>query len=194
MEKKRPEKKSETLEIRLSHSKKTAFQKACENEGITASQAVRTFIDVYLKRARRMTLQRIAEDISMTLIKNPLKSSITLTSLSGLTIAFFLFGAGVSAAQDENAQPINLPTISYPDELIKQGVTGKCEATFDVAKSGRVEGIVEVDCSHPGFEQTVRASVYTLKFDTTTPEGQRRALKGVVYPFEFAMTFEHDDL
>ena len=50
----RAEKKSETLEVRLPHSKKEAFKAACEEEGITASHAVRTFIDAYLKRSRRV--------------------------------------------------------------------------------------------------------------------------------------------
>ncbi|WP_371396447.1 hypothetical protein [Fretibacter rubidus] len=45
------EKKSERLEIRLSHSKKQAFNQACETQGDTPSGAVRRFIDGYIRRA-----------------------------------------------------------------------------------------------------------------------------------------------
>ena len=96
---KRAEKKSETLEVRLPHSKKEAFKAACEEEGITASHAVRTFIDAYLKRSRRVKLKRIAEDITMKLFRNPLKTAgIAGTGL----IAAFLFGASPSLAEDDS--------------------------------------------------------------------------------------------
>ena len=45
------EKKSERIEIRVSHSKKQAFNQACENSGDTPSSAVRRFIDSYIRRA-----------------------------------------------------------------------------------------------------------------------------------------------
>jgi hypothetical protein len=38
-------KKSETLEIRLPHQTKTAFMARCQDEGRTASETVRRFID-----------------------------------------------------------------------------------------------------------------------------------------------------
>jgi hypothetical protein len=38
-------KKSETLEIRLPHPTKTAFMARCQDQGRTASEAVRRFID-----------------------------------------------------------------------------------------------------------------------------------------------------
>jgi len=41
----RPEKKSETLEIRLGHAAKAAFMARCQAEGRTASDAVRTYIE-----------------------------------------------------------------------------------------------------------------------------------------------------
>lgn len=45
------EKKSERLDIRVSHEKKQAFTKACENQGDTPSNAVRRFITAYTRRA-----------------------------------------------------------------------------------------------------------------------------------------------
>ncbi|MEO9970255.1 MAG: hypothetical protein ABJG15_10635 [Hyphomonadaceae bacterium] len=94
----RAEKKSETLEVRLPHSKKEAFKAACEEEGITASHAVRTFIDAYLKRSARVKLKRIAEDITMKLFRNPLKTAgIAGTGI----IAAILFSASPSMAEDD---------------------------------------------------------------------------------------------
>jgi hypothetical protein len=49
----RPAKKSETLEIRLPFETKTAFMARCRDEGLTASEAVRTFIDQRLSGAER---------------------------------------------------------------------------------------------------------------------------------------------
>lgn len=45
------EKKSERIEIRVSHSKKQAFNEACETSGDTSSGALRRFIDGYIRRA-----------------------------------------------------------------------------------------------------------------------------------------------
>ncbi|WP_420140747.1 hypothetical protein [Sphingomonas sp.] len=42
---KRDPKKSEAIEIRLSHVAKSAFMDRCREDGISASQAIRTMID-----------------------------------------------------------------------------------------------------------------------------------------------------
>ena len=42
------EKKTERLDVRLSHEKKQAFSEACENQGDTPSTAVRRFINSYI--------------------------------------------------------------------------------------------------------------------------------------------------
>ena len=75
---KRKEKKSETLEVRLPHSKKEAFMKACEREGITASHAMRTFIDAYLKQSRRVKLKQISQEITMKLFNTRSKPQAPL--------------------------------------------------------------------------------------------------------------------
>lgn len=55
MDRKRPLKKDETVEVRLSHAAKTAFMARCQTEGRTASEAIRRFIDAELNQtaARR---------------------------------------------------------------------------------------------------------------------------------------------
>jgi hypothetical protein len=53
----RPPKKSGTLEIRLPHAEKQAFMARCQADGLTASEAVRGFIEGRLTRpAKRRTL------------------------------------------------------------------------------------------------------------------------------------------
>lgn len=49
----RPPKKSETLEIRLPHATKTAFMSRCRDDGHTASEALRRFIDSELAANRQ---------------------------------------------------------------------------------------------------------------------------------------------
>ena len=51
MNRQRPLKKSETVEIRLPHATKTAFMEKCRAEGRTASDAIRRFIDRELDRS-----------------------------------------------------------------------------------------------------------------------------------------------
>ena len=58
----RMSKKSETIEVRLSHEAKSAFAERCRRERRTISEAVRTFIDGQLdgpQRARRSPSWRI---------------------------------------------------------------------------------------------------------------------------------------
>ncbi len=51
MDHSKPPKKSETVEIRLPHATKTAFMAHCRDQGGTASDAIRRFIDSELKDA-----------------------------------------------------------------------------------------------------------------------------------------------
>ena len=179
-----PEKKSESLEVRLPHSRKEAFMQACEENGVTASHAIRTFIDEYLKRSRRMKLKRIAQEISMTLIQNPLKTTGGIGALVTGGFALSLMIATPVAA-DSNAQPISLPMPVYPIELAEAGISASCDATFNVDAEGFVEADVEVDCTHPGFVDAVRNAVLTLRFEPKMEDGKAVRRTGVVYPMSF---------
>ncbi len=187
---KRREKKSDTLEVRLPHSKKEAFKAACEAEGITASHAVRSFIDAYLKRSRRMQLKRITKDISMTLINNPIKTTGGLAAAGASIAAIVSLAALPSAADNTNVQPIQPPVPSYPINMAKQGLGAMCEATFNVSKEGFVETGIKVDCTHPGFVQATRNAIETLRFEPKMVDGEPVRITGVVYPLEFRVTSE----
>ncbi len=93
------EKKSESLDVRLPHSKKAAFMAACEEEGITASHAIRTFIDAYLARSRHVKVQRIAKEIANMLIRNPLKT----TGLAGASLAALVMLSAQPSMADTDA-------------------------------------------------------------------------------------------
>src|SRR4029453_47905 len=47
----RPQKKSDTLEVRLPHETKQAFMARCRQDGRSASEVIRDFIDGYVARA-----------------------------------------------------------------------------------------------------------------------------------------------
>jgi len=190
MDRERPEKKSETLEVRLPHSKKEAFMEACERDGITASHAMRSFIDAYLKRSRGVKLQQIIQDTTMTLIKNPVKTTGGLAALTLGTIAFL---AGPSTAQlDRDAQPIEPPTwIVYPTPMLEAGITSECEAKFDVSKDG-VPMDIKVSCSHDGFTVTTHQATERLRFDPKLVDGEPVERRGVVYPYSYNLGNDND--
>lgn len=187
MAKTRTEKKSETLEVRLPHSKKEAFKAACEAEGITASHAVRTFIDAYLKQSRRVKLKRIAEDITMRLMKHKLKTAGMIGA--GLVGATML--ATSPSVADTNIKPISAPTVVYPAELAEQGIGAACQAKFDVTAEGLPEDI-KVTCTHPGFIEVTRVAAASLRFQPKTVEGVAVRARDVVYPITYQMNDEAD--
>ena len=177
------EKKSETLEVRLPHSKKEAFKAACEEEGITASHAVRAFIDAYLRRSRQMKAKRIAKDISMTLIRNPIKTTGGVAAAATAIIALFSFA--LPSVADTDVQPIAPPAPSYPIELGQQGLSANCQSTFNVSEEGFVETGIEVDCTHPGFVEVTRKAIRSLRFEPKIVDGEPVRMTGIVYPIEY---------
>ena len=54
----RPPKKSEFLEVRIPHPTKTAFMARCREDGRSASEAVRAFIEAELARKPRRVPRR----------------------------------------------------------------------------------------------------------------------------------------
>lgn len=183
---KRREKKSETLEVRLPHSKKEAFKAACEEEGITASHAVRTFIDAYLKRSRRVKLKQITEDITMKLFNNPIK---TTGGIGAIVLGALAITTAPSVADDTDAKPIGAPLVTYPTELAAEGITGECKANFDVSSEGVPENIT-ADCTHPGFINVTIESASTLRFEPKIKDGKPVQRRGVEYPLLFQINLD----
>ena len=186
MNKPRPEKKTEMIEVRLPHSKKAAFRQACEEEGITVSHAVRTFVDAYLRRSRRMKAKRIARDISMTLIRNPIKTTSGVGGTLAGIAAMIALTASPSFA-DRDVQPIQHPAPVYPADLASQSISARCDNYFDVTPEGYVTNL-ELKCGHPGFVNSSRNAVATLKFAPKIVNGEAVARKGIVYPLVYLVT------
>lgn len=181
-----PEKKSEMIEVRLPHSKKEAFKRACEEDGITVSHAVRTFIDAYLQRSRLAKLKRIAKDISMTLTRNPIKTTGSVSGVIAATLgAAALFSAPSFA--DRDTQPIDYPRPTYPKELAAQSVSAHCDNYFDVSPEGYVINL-DVKCGHPGFVASSRNAMASLRFEPKVVDGRAVIRKGVVYPIVYQVT------
>jgi antitoxin component of RelBE/YafQ-DinJ toxin-antitoxin module len=91
------EKKSERLEVRLSHSEKQAFTDACRENGLSPSQAVRQFIDAYIRQSRLSRIKAIAKEVTMIAKRNPAKSVSTLAATAA---AVFFLTAAPSAANE----------------------------------------------------------------------------------------------
>ena len=188
MKKVRSEKKTEMLEVRLPHSKKEAFKRACEEEGITVSHAVRTFIDAYLRQSRRTKAKLIAKDISMTLIRNPIKTTGGLTGAVATIMAVVSLTAAPSFADLVN-QPIEDPRPVYPIDLVEQGIGTECENYFDISPEGYVINL-EVKCGHPGFVNSSRNAVSTLRFEPKIVDGVPVTRTGIVYPILYVLDEE----
>ncbi|MEM9263161.1 MAG: energy transducer TonB [Pseudomonadota bacterium] len=183
MTKSRDEKKTEMIEVRLPHSKKEAFKRACEEEGITVSHAVRTFVDAYLRRSRRMKAKRIAKDLSMTLIQNPIKTTTGVGGALAGAVALISLTAPASFA-DRDTLPIEPPTPEYPIDLAAEGISARCDNYFDVSPEGFVINL-DVKCGHPGFVESSRNAVSTLRFEPKIENGEAVTRLGVVYPLEY---------
>ena len=85
------EKKTERLDIRLSHNKKQAFAQACENQGDTPSSAVRRFITTYIRRERR-------DAMAATIRFSNWKRNLGLGALAlAATASGFVIWTGVTA-------------------------------------------------------------------------------------------------
>ena len=189
MPKQRPEKKTEMIEVRLPHSKKEAFKRACEEEGITVSHAVRTFVDAYLRRSRRMKAKRIAKDISMTLIRNPLKTTGSLGGALAAAVGIAALTVSPSHA-DRNTQPIEHPAPVYPTDMAAENISAICNSHFDITPDGYVTNL-SVECGHPGFIDATRNAVSTLRFEPKLVDGKPVTRTGVVYPMQFLIYDEN---
>ena len=92
------EKKSEMLDVRLPYGLKKALVKACQRDGTTVSDKVRTLISDYVAEAEASQTQPALKDIAMTITKNPRK---TLLMSAAAALSAFLFAAQPSMADAE---------------------------------------------------------------------------------------------
>lgn len=178
-----PEKLSERLEIRLHRSAKHRFLDACKRAGDTPSDILRTAMADYVAEVERAEQKTITRELSMAVIRNPLK---TLTT-AGLTLAAALAFTATPSFADRDAQPIEHPTwITYPIDMANQGITAECKAHFDVSADGFPRKIT-VECTHPGFVDTVERATARLRFRPKHVDGKPVKRRDVVYPYSFTL-------
>ena len=183
---KRPEKKTESLDVRLPHSVKRDFMAAARARGETASAAVRRFIDGYIAETETGRSETPIKELTMTVKRNPLKS---LAMAASAAMAASLFATLPSTADDHDAQPINPPHPVYPDLMIAQKIGSDCDVKLDVTAEGFPENVVP-DCDHLGFIESARNAVLTLRFEPKIVNGKAVPRKNVVYPLSYHIAFE----
>lgn len=83
-------KKSETLEVRLSHPDKVALQDKAASEGRTVSHVIRGLISSYLSQAETRSKPSLLMELLMTLKSNPKSALATLACLPLLATPFLL--------------------------------------------------------------------------------------------------------
>ncbi len=107
---KRSPKKSETLEVRISYDAKQAFMEACAARGLSASEAVRAFVEAYPEKRSRLALNSLSKELNMlfTNLSLPLKIS---GAVAAAAVGSLALGAAPSAADsDKRAQFEKLDT------------------------------------------------------------------------------------
>ena len=95
MMKRRKEKKSESLDIRLPYEQKRAFMEATRKRGETASEALRHYITRYIEEARLAEQANPVQEITMTLARHRIK---TMATAAGAALGAFTLPALPSAA------------------------------------------------------------------------------------------------
>ncbi len=104
---KRPEKKSETIEVRVSYSEKLAFMKACQQAGTTASQTIRSYIGDFLNAG-----------IDKSKIDLKARLSI-LAGVAGLAVICAIVAVTVFDQSDAGALTNKRPAISARHQLVQ---------------------------------------------------------------------------
>ena len=187
----RRDKKTTHLEVRISPATKDAFMRECERNGTTASDAVRTFVDAYLARSRSEKLKQIVKDITMKLIKNPVKATLSASGVgAGIVAASLLFAA--PAVSEATLRPLNLPSPVYPADMMAEGLSARCNVTFSVTEAGVVEGDIQANCTHPGFTESAVTAVSAIRFDVTGEDGTAKRVENVVYPLVYELRSNHE--
>lgn len=93
--KRRKQKKSESLDIRLPFEQKRDFMEATRLRGETASSALRRFISTYIEEARLAEQNNPVQEITMTLARHRFK---TIATAAGAALGIFSVATLPSAA------------------------------------------------------------------------------------------------
>ncbi len=110
-------KKSETLDIRISHADKQALQAKASEEGLTVSHVLRKLISNYLSQPETRSQPNRLMELFMTLKSKP--KSVLATALACIALPFTFSSL---AAAEEVSLRING---EYTQPVVENGVEGK---------------------------------------------------------------------
>ncbi len=173
--KRRKEKKSESLDIRLPYEQKRAFMDATRQRGETASNALRRFIATYIEEARLAEQPNPVQEITMTLARHRFK---TIATAAGAALGLFSVAALPSAADSTAFDALD----KNKDGLITEGEIAPGHdadiiAKLDTDGSGgvsreeleaagnRVELVQTVDEAGENGETITKKTVKVLEFN-----------------------------
>jgi hypothetical protein len=94
----RSEKKTETLEVRLGYGQKATFMDACREQGLTASDVIREYIDGFLAQHQEHSAPKPPisfREVPLTVVRHPRRSGAAAFGAGALAL---LFGATPSVA------------------------------------------------------------------------------------------------
>ena len=114
--KRRKQKKSESLDIRLPFEQKREFMEATRLRGETASSALRRFIATYIEEARLAEQPHPVQEITMTLARHRFK---TIATAAGAALGVFSVTALPSAADSAASMLSNSAKHVAPEPLIR---------------------------------------------------------------------------
>lgn len=119
----KPPKKSETLEIRLSHPDKTALQNKAAREGRTVSGVVRDLISSYIAKPEARSTSTKSTELLMTLKSRP--KSVLASAAACLAIPFAIVPFAA-------AEPITLKlNAEHVQPVIENGEKGTRTQRFE---------------------------------------------------------------
>lgn len=85
-----------------------------------------------------------------------------------------------------SATPVRPPVASFPPEMARRGISGKCDVRFSLSPRGLPYDLAAT-CTHPGFEKEAVRAVSRTEFLPKIQDGMPVESHNYVYPLEFAL-------
>lgn len=84
------------------------------------------------------------------------------------------------------ATPVRPPVASYPTDMARRGISGKCDVRFSLSTRGLPYDIT-ASCTHPGFVKEAVRAVGRTEFLPKIQDGVPVESHNYVYPLEFEL-------
>ncbi|MEM9181113.1 MAG: energy transducer TonB [Pseudomonadota bacterium] len=116
------------------------------------------------------------------------KSGATMKTISAIIYgtAFALVSMTAFAESDRGAQPIEPPVPKYPVQAAMAGMSGMCDALFDVDQTGNILNL-RASCSNLVFCHEVIRAMSEVAYAPKIVNGEAVPRYGVVFPLEFTI-------